>query len=147
MRSERSKEAARRRGRDYNKAHPGESARRHRLSHARNPNRRRDRQKAWAKANPELKKAKDRRRLLKKNYGMTIADYERMFTAQNGRCAICDQPFTKTANIDHCHQSKKVRGLLCTFCNVAVGIYERLGKQIEAYLALNNPTPPQKELV
>lgn len=58
-------------------------------------------------------------------YGITLADYEALLATQGGRCAICgtDRPggnLTKWS-VDHCHDSTKVRGLLCAACNMGIG--------------------------
>jgi hypothetical protein len=62
---------------------------------------------------------------LRKNYGISSADYDRMLEGQDGRCAICrsDQPGgrTKYFHVDHCHSTNKVRGLLCMPCNIMLG--------------------------
>lgn len=66
----------------------------------------------------------DRKKMLKYNYGITPLDYTRMFEEQSGKCKICggDNPIHKGhLNIDHCHTSNKVRGLLCTSCNLMLG--------------------------
>ncbi len=54
---------------------------------------------------------------------MTIADYDRMFEAQNGVCAICDEarPEERTLHVDHDHETGVIRGLLCFRCNNALG--------------------------
>jgi hypothetical protein len=79
---------------------------------------------------------------LKKSYGLTIEQYHEMLEAQAGVCAIClgaDKAFAHLA-VDHCHQSGKVRGLLCNTCNRALGSFqddpERL-KRALLYLALH----------
>lgn len=63
------------------------------------------------------------RRLMLKKYGLTEADYERMFKAQQGKCAICGTSEGAKARlcVDHCHGTKKVRGLLCRLCNLGIG--------------------------
>jgi ribosomal protein L34E len=75
--------------------------------------------------------AKYRARMLKTNYGVTVAQYEQMLAEQNGVCAICKKPETRMAtrgeglrplSVDHCHDSEKVRGLLCSHCNTALGL-------------------------
>lgn len=83
-------------------------------------------QKAWRAKNPRKARSND----LKKTYGITVDDFERMLEEQDGVCAICEQP-EKTLNrftqaprnlaVDHCHVSGAVRGLLCTNCNTLVG--------------------------
>ncbi len=80
----------------------------------------------YAKATPEYKKSKD----LKKLYGITLDDFNRMADAQEHKCAICKQPegaidrFSgkpRKLAVDHCHATDKVRGLLCSRCNTAIG--------------------------
>lgn len=70
--------------------------------------------------------AKRRARTLKKSYGITPEDYQEMFEKQQGVCRICgcsDSKHNVTEHllVDHCHQSGKVRGLLCTNCNFLIG--------------------------
>ena len=70
-----------------------------------------------------------REQKLMKQYGLTLADYNRMFEEQNGVCAICGQPekiLTRTGKIrslavDHHHDTGKVRRLLCQGCNQGIG--------------------------
>lgn len=55
--------------------------------------------------------------------------YSELFEEQQGLCAICREPeITKSASgkqrplaIDHCHETGAIRGLLCTYCNTALG--------------------------
>jgi hypothetical protein len=64
-----------------------------------------------------------------RKYGLDgIEEYERIFAAQNGVCAICREPETETLKgvvkrlaIDHDHQNGTVRGLLCAACNQMLG--------------------------
>lgn len=73
-----------------------------------------------------------------KQYGMTIEDYETMYEAQAGMCAICGlPPSEKRLSIDHCHDTKEVRGLLCTRCNSGIGFLQHEGsllRKAAAYL-------------
>jgi hypothetical protein len=62
-----------------------------------------------------------------------------MLEAQDHLCALCRGQFgEKGFHVDHCHESLKVRGLLCVNCNVGLGCFqddpERLRAAIE-YLA------------
>ncbi len=84
----------------------------------------------------------DRNRQIVKRYGITLEEYEQMFAAQKGVCAICKNPETKLdirhgtikqLAVDHCHNSKKVRGLLCQRCNIGLG---RIGDSIEIARAM-----------
>ena len=63
-----------------------------------------------------------------KKYGITYDDYIRMYTEQDGVCAICGKPETKVQSgilyqlaVDHDHATGKVRGLLCSNCNRGIG--------------------------
>lgn len=59
-------------------------------------------------------------------YGITAEDFKRMYKEQNGKCKICcEEPATKRGlHVDHCHETGKVRGLLCHGCNVALGSFK-----------------------
>lgn len=65
---------------------------------------------------------------LKRMYGITQQDYDRMITEQNHQCAICKttEPGGKHNSnyfvVDHCHNTGKVRKLLCHHCNTALGL-------------------------
>lgn len=50
-------------------------------------------------------------------YNITADEYAALFAAQNGACAICKQTRSYRLNVDHCHASGLVRGLLCRLCN------------------------------
>lgn len=84
--------------------------------------------RAYAKVHREARPDMYRGHELKRQYGMSIADYVKMLTEQNGVCAVCGKPETHVKNgklanlaVDHCHNSEKVRGLLCVKCNLMLG--------------------------
>jgi hypothetical protein len=61
-----------------------------------------------------------------KKYGIVPSDFYAMLERQNGGCAICGKEHSGCAkqerlHIDHCHSTGRVRGLLCTNCNLAIG--------------------------
>lgn len=63
-----------------------------------------------------------RERDLKRKYGITLADYLRLMDEQNHECAICADPSNgRRLDVDHCHSTGKVRGLLCRRCNLILG--------------------------
>jgi hypothetical protein len=84
---------------------------------------------------------------LKKQFGISLEDYERMAKEQEGLCAICgkkQQEGIRRLAVDHNHKTKKVRGLLCWGCNGALGKFgdsiEMLKKAIEYLEAHDGPT-------
>jgi hypothetical protein len=80
---------------------------------------------------------------LKHKYGITIEEYEDMLDKQGGVCYICHRECKVNGRlcVDHCHRSGKVRALLCTQCNGALGLAEdsviTLKKMI-AYLEMHS---------
>lgn len=95
-----------------------------------------ERAKKWQKANPEkhqlymervrAKKgaAYYREQQLKQYYGIDLAKYDEMLSAQRGCCAICSRhqsEFNVALAVDHCHETGAVRGLLCGSCNRMIG--------------------------
>lgn len=71
--------------------------------------------------------AYNRERTLAK-YGISGAEYDAMYAAQGGLCAICRQPdrvgiYGEVLAIDHCHDAGRIRGLLCSNCNRGLGMF------------------------
>jgi hypothetical protein len=95
---------------------------------ATNPNRAAS-QRAWREKNPDYAKqwaaknpGKARAYQIKSLYGITVEQYDAMFEAQGGICAICGRPGDGPLRVDHDHETNEVRGLLCHGCNVAIGL-------------------------
>lgn len=89
------------------------------------------RKRQWQRDHPH----KIRAHHLKKTYGLTSEEYDAMFLAQGGLCAVCHKPETaanhwgkkvgthtvKRLTVDHDHTTGKVRGLTCAACNTMLG--------------------------
>lgn len=83
-----------------------------------------------------------------KSYGISIANYKKLYDSQRGKCAICNKSEVATSSsgikplaIDHSHQTGRVRGLLCTGCNTAIGLFrddKRIFKMAIHYLKTAN---------
>lgn len=59
---------------------------------------------------------------LRYKYGIDSLDYAAMFQGQGGVCALCGSPPSgKYLAVDHCHETGRVRGLLCGRCNTGLG--------------------------
>ncbi len=88
-------------------------------------------------------KERQRKDAYKHKYGITMAEYNDMFTMQNGSCAICGIHQTHLKNklsVDHCHSTGKVRGLLCSNCNTGLGYFKDSVVSLEKALSyiINN---------
>lgn len=68
---------------------------------------------------------------LMKNYGITLEQFEQMLIDQDFKCKICRKEETthiwgslSYLSVDHCHNSGKIRALLCRKCNLVLGLVE-----------------------
>lgn len=52
-----------------------------------------------------------------RTYGLGPGEYDALYEAQGGRCAICRQTRRQRLSVDHDHKTGLVRGLLCRLCN------------------------------
>jgi len=98
-------------------------------------------QREWRKRNPEKSKNSN----LKKHFGITIEDYNKMGEAQKWKCDICGDLETskdkdggpRQMPVDHCHKTGKIRALLCTRCNRGLVLFKddpALLRAAESYL-------------
>jgi len=76
--------------------------------------------KKWREENKEAK-AESR---LRRKFGIGLNEYEEMIVKQEGNCLICKEVCStgRRLAVDHCHVTGKVRGLLCSKCNIAIGL-------------------------
>jgi hypothetical protein len=89
------------------------------------------RARAWFDDNAQRANETRRRHHLKKSYGLTVAEYEKILKEQGGVCAICNKPERMKREgkalrmpVDHDHLTGKLRGLLCHTCNRAIGLLQ-----------------------
>jgi hypothetical protein len=105
----------------------------------------REKRAAWARARRKRTPKSMLQRTGKckklKVYGLTLEDYNKMLEAQQGVCVVCKQQETKVISgkpqplsVDHCHTTGKVRGLLCSKCNHALGLLEDNPKRVKSML-------------
>jgi len=91
----------------------------------RNAVRIRRRHKEWRRTSATYKASQHRDQL--KPFGLTPEIYEEMLREQGGVCGLCLKPpaAKRRLAVDHCHQTNRVRGLLCHNCNLRLGQIER----------------------
>lgn len=83
--------------------------------------------KRWREADPVRFKQRHREHNYRAKYGLELHQVEQLLRDQGGKCAIC---FTDIvlggkagAKVDHCHKTNRVRGVLCSRCNTALGSF------------------------
>lgn len=82
-----------------------------------------DYRKRLKESSPEKLFISNRRTKLKRSYNISLEDYDTLLLSQDNRCKICGkEPSAKLLAVDHCHTTGKVRGLLCSNCNTALGL-------------------------
>lgn len=102
----------------YRKAHPERVREQKRANYSANLERVRARNREYARTHPEQRRASKRR----SKYGLTHDAFLGLFAAQHGACAICGTGLTHaSAHVDHDHRTDRVRGLLCSSCNLGLG--------------------------
>ncbi|MFF4371120.1 endonuclease VII domain-containing protein [Streptomyces sp. NPDC001594] len=57
---------------------------------------------------------------LKRKYGITEVERDRMIADQGGLCCLCLR--APAVHVDHCHKTGRVRGVLCFNCNTGLGL-------------------------
>jgi hypothetical protein len=86
---------------------------------------------------------------LRREYGITLEQYNEILESQQGKCAICGKDYSTIMDgkkarlaVDHCHKTGAIRGLLCNSCNTGLGnlkddpdLLRAAIKYIERYLA------------
>lgn len=68
---------------------------------------------------------------IKKEYNLLEHQVLDMLEKQNNKCSICNIDISKRYHIDHCHKSGKVRDLLCSKCNQAIGLFDEDNTKIQ----------------
>lgn len=101
--------------------------------------------KAWAARNRARARKNARASRLRTKYGMSIADFDARLLAQRGLCSICGVLMTPPARraranrsgvtVDHCHDTGRVRGLLCYECNLGLGVFKDSLQRLRAAVA------------
>ena len=72
-------------------------------------------------------KLRSRKDCLMHEYGLTLEQWQQMFDEQSGCCLLCGKhqsELKRILQVDHDHITGKVRGLLCSPCNVQLGWLE-----------------------
>jgi len=90
----------------------------------------------------------DRNRNLVNKYGVTSGQKDNLIARQGGLCLVCEDPFKsdKHTHLDHCHNSRDIRGVLCHWCNIVIGWYERHRNRVDGYLLGDFRTVPRSTL-
>ena len=80
-----------------------------------------------------------------KKYNLDPSDYKWILSIQEGRCKICKKNLEMQGVIDHDHETGKVRGVLCSPCNLGLGNFQDNPTNLEnaiTYLQKGNAATP-----
>jgi DNA-directed RNA polymerase subunit RPC12/RpoP len=72
----------------------------------------------WPSNNPDYQM----NNYLIKKYGISLEDKKDLLKKQGYKCAICGKSVDVSSHLDHDHLTNKVRGILCSPCNLALGL-------------------------
>ncbi len=96
----------------------------------------------------EAKNGGGRKRYLRWAYGISLEDFDKLLLQQQSKCVICKRTMSidkklslLKATIDHDHLTSKIRGILCTSCNLLLGYSlesEEVLKSAIKYLKFHN---------
>lgn len=90
-----------------------------------------DCQKARLRGRYHRSDDKERHRIVLRSHNVTKEQYAAMLEAQDGVCSICKQKetamdprtgLTRNLSIDHNHETGAIRELLCSRCNIMIGL-------------------------
>lgn len=98
--------------------------------------------KKYRQKYPEDVRERQRASKLWLHYGMTLDEYEALYRAQGGVCKIChggphggpDWARKQWLSVDHCHETGRIRGLLCDDCNIGLGKFAEDPKRLATAL-------------
>lgn len=99
-----------------------------------------DRRRRRTVREPDVVRRRKKDGQLRSQFGITLDEFEAMVFLQDNLCMKCGEPETSTDDrtgevralcVDHCHDTGRVRGLLCARCNAGIGA---LGDSIEGLL-------------
>ena len=60
--------------------------------------------------------------IVEKRHGLKKGELQTLKEKYNFKCAICEQ--TDELAVDHCHETGRVRGMLCNNCNNGIGRFK-----------------------
>jgi len=90
------------------------------INYAKNPEKEKQKLNKYYSSNKEKFREYSRKAL----YGVSVEKHKEMQTQQGHMCQICkthESNLKRRLFVDHCHETGKVRGLLCQYCNTMLG--------------------------
>ncbi len=96
------------------------------------------RRENYRRLHPEKEYRRGKNKRLKRLYKIDLKEYDELVIKQKNKCSIC--PNEGNLVVDHSHITGKIRGLLCSTCNVGLGMFKENIELLEAsirYLKIN----------
>jgi hypothetical protein len=112
----------------------------------------REAQRKYYAKDPQKRRARARKSMFKSRYGVEEERRDLILKEQGGTCAVCFTADPGGAHgqwhADHCHDSGKIRGVLCAKCNMALGLLDDdpiLLEQAINYLTRETTMKPKED--
>lgn len=73
-----------------------------------------------------LKRTRSQKKYYLRRYQITPEEFKFLLDTQKHMCAICGKTFenSKKTHIDHDHYTLRIRGILCSNCNLGLGNFK-----------------------
>ncbi|MFE7805584.1 endonuclease VII domain-containing protein [Streptomyces sp. NPDC057430] len=76
----------------------------------------------WSSYCRDCRAERNRISYFRRKYGLSPTELDAMIKEQVGVCCICLA--APAEHVDHCHETGRVRGVLCFSCNAALGQFK-----------------------
>lgn len=99
---------------------------------------------------PHTKGKKYHDTILRKKFSIGLHQYQTLLEEQDGKCYLCGNDSWRNLAVDHCHTTGKVRRLLCSPCNQALGLFydnPEVMRKAADYVEAEFTLPEDKEVI
>lgn len=120
-------------GREYRAANRERERLNDRARYQRDAEKIKARNRAYGATPTALERRKQKQRI--RISGVTPEMFDELMQAQGGKCPVCERNLIPgaTTHADHCHDTNRPRGLLCSVCNTVEGLIKKLGLTPEEF--------------
>lgn len=85
--------------------------------------------RACERLGAQRRKAQQKDAFYRRKYGVSLETVLTLTEAQQSKCKICNE--VRPLVVDHCHEKKQFRGLICNACNLGLGKFKESAEVLE----------------